>query len=344
MRSLENSCTWGERVFVRADLDVSLEEYKVGNREREIGSEVQIEGAIRLARLKPTVDYLLEEGRSVIIGGHIGRPSEPDQSLSTKRLIQPLKKILKADIEFHGDISRRPRARIVLLENLRFAKGETSNDAEFARRLAPLADMYVNEAFGNSHREHASMVALPKLLPSYAGFNLTREMQVLSDVLDKPQRPFVAVVGGAKIETKLPVIENLAKVADTVLVGGMLPAELSVNPIAFPDNVLVAQVDDSGKDITRESQERFASIIRESRTVVWNGAMGVFERGYAEGTLQIARAIIDSKGFSVAGGGQTTEFLTKYHLTDRFSFVSSGGGAMLEFLAGKNLPGVEVLS
>src|SRR3990167_9380046 len=177
MRSLSELEVSGKRAFVRADLDVTIEEHRQGG-ERDFSSEVLTEGVLRLARLKQTVDYLLEGGDSVTIAGHIGRPIGESPSLSTSRLVQAASKLLGTDIEFQQDIFQRPNNRVVLLENLRFFEGETTNDPEFANRLASNADFYVNEAFGNSHREHASMVTIPRLLPAYAGLNLEREVKV----------------------------------------------------------------------------------------------------------------------------------------------------------------------
>lgn len=343
MRTLKDLEVSGKRAFVRADLDVTLEDQRLGG-ERDLGHEVQLEGTLRLARLKETIDFLLENGNHVTIAGHINRPTEPTPQLSTRMLIQPLKKLLGIDIEFQEDFFQQPQNSVTLLENLRFNQGETTNDPRFAASLASHADLYINEAFGNSHREHASMVTMPKLLPGYAGINLEREVQVLSEVLDKPSHPFVAIIGGAKIDTKLPVIKRLSRVADVVLVGGILSSEISDSSITLPDNVEVAEIDESGQDITIDSQKRFAEIIRRSNLVVWNGAMGVFEQGHAKGTLAIVEAIKGSSAFSVAGGGQTAEFLAKYGLTDDFSFVSTGGGAMLDFLAGKELPALQALA
>ena len=381
----------GKRVFVRADLDVPLREAQVSKDERPFGFAqgeltTNAEIATRLTNLKPTVDYLIENGASkVIIAGHIDRPSprlqngKPviDPALSTKQLLKSLSTILNHEIVFVGNLDEvsprryeeRPRSsssRIILLENLRFWKGETENDLEFAKKLASFADCYVNEAFGNSHREHASMVALPSLFADVkdllepegsaeperpegfyprraAGIHLEKEVEVLSNLLKNPERPFVAIVGGAKIETKVPVIANFAKIADQVLVGGELPLEIAKSGMEFPPNVSIGKLTIDGKELSRESVNQFIEKIKGAKTIIWNGPTGVFEEGFESCTLAIAQAILESGAYSIVGGGETTQFLGSKNLLSRFSFVSAGGGAMLEFLAGKDLPGIKAL-
>lgn len=328
----------GRRVFLRADLDVPLEK--------------SVETATRLTNLKPTVDYLLKnQAKQIIIAGHIDRPEKPDPTLSTKNLINDLEKILSRSVTFkldfeNGDRTLASIAQLVLFENLRFWPGEVANDANFAKQLASMADIYINEAFGNCHREHTSMVSLPGLLPHAAGLHLQKEMEVLSKVLKAPEHPFVAIVGGAKIETKVPVIENLAKIADYVLVGGAIAKELRVESSLLPDNskMVVASLTADTKDISEESTREFKTQISSAKTVVWNGPMGVFEEGFDLGTRSIAQSIIESGAYSVVGGGDTTQFLGTLGLLSRFSFVSAGGGAMLEFLSGKQLPGIKALN
>lgn len=356
----------GKRVFLRADLDVPLE-------------EGDVEAATRLTNIKPTVDWLVEHGASqIIIAGHIDRPTGPDPEKSTKKLLESLEKILGRKIEFvenfSGPVNTFPpasaqsdqqtnydqksnsdlravgnpssvaTAKILLFENLRFWPGEEKNDAEFAKLLATLADCYVNDAFGNCHRAHASMVALPSLLPHSAGIHLEEEVNQLTKLIEQPQKPFVAIVGGAKIETKLPVISNLVKIADHVLVGGELPVEVKKDGQTFGENVTVATLTDDDKDISIESARAFSQIISSAKTVVWNGPMGLFEEGKVEGTLTVANAIISSGAYSVIGGGDSTQFLGAKGLLSKFSFVSAGGGAMLEFLAGHEMPGIEALN
>lgn len=331
-----------KRVFVRADLDVPLE------KSQESGVKNQeLEGSTRLLNLKNTVNYLLGKEAKVIIAGHIDRPEKPDPSLSTKQLIEPLQDILGQQISFADQIPNTgykiPDTNIVLLENLRFWPGEIANDQEFAKQLAAIADCYVNEAFGNCHRLHASMVSLPALLPHAAGFHLQQEVEELSKLLSGPTKPFVAIVGGAKIETKLPLVRNLSQIADNVLVGGELPLEIKKQGLSLPPDVIVANLTADSKDIDAASQNKFSQIIHDAKSVIWNGPMGLYEEGNSAGTLAIAKAIVQSGAYSLVGGGETVDFLAKNNLVSQFSFVSAGGGAMLEFLSGKTLPAIEAL-
>ena len=321
---------------MRADLDVPVKEFTV--------KSSQYSGATRLTNLKYTIDYLYKQGASkIIIAGHIDRPEKPDPELSTKQLRFILEQILLRSVYFAQNLEKQVEGYLVLLENLRFFQGEEANDTAFAVKLLSLADIYVNEAFGNCHRNHASMVALPRLLPHAAGLHLAKEVDELSKILKGPQKPFVAIVGGAKIETKLPLVEHLAKIADFVLVGGELPVETKDKQMTFPQNVLVASLTADVKDISDESIYQFKEKIANARTVVWNGPLGLFEEGYNEGSREIAGSVIDSGAYSVVGGGETVEFLAKNNFLSKFSFVSSGGGAMLEFLSGKTLPALKAL-
>lgn len=339
-----------KRVFVRADLDVPIDQPET------LKGKLETETASRLTNLKPTIDYLVREGaKQVVIAGHIGRPEGPDPSKSTKNLIEPLKNILGKEIIFFDRLpfdnaqggpetdDRIPDAEILLFENLRFWEGETKNDVEFAKKLASFVDVYVNEAFGNCHRAHASIVALSAQLPHAAGLHLEEEVRVLKKLLEMPARPFVSIVGGAKMETKIPVVENLAQISHHVLIGGELPLEIEKSQMKFGENVVVARLAESKKDIDLESVHQFVRYIQSAKTIVWNGPMGLFEEGYETGTRAIARAIVESSAFSVVGGGETAQFLEKEGLLSSFSFISAGGGAMLEFLAGKTLPGIAAL-
>jgi len=347
-----------KKVLLRADLDVPL-----------TGVAFE-EASTRLTNLKPSVDQLFNENAKIIIIGHIDRPQKPDPALSTRQLIDPLQKIFKRTIVFKKDFPPSPEAshfaeassdksegqavnpdtgsgvlesQVTLFENLRFWPGEVNNDQEFARKLANLADFYVNDAFGNCHRSHASMVGVPQLLPSAVGSHLKTEIDELSKLIKNPQHPLIAIVGGAKIETKLPVIENLAKIADFVLVGGELPIEIKKFDQRTADNVIVAALADENKDLSQESIEKFIKVIKSAKTVVWNGPQGMFEEGFSHGSLSVAKAIIESGAHCVVGGGETTQFLEQNNLLSKFSFVSAGGGAMLDFLAGKKLPALELL-
>lgn len=332
-----------KRVFLRADLDIDVETHRATSREREIGAETEAISLNRLISLRPTIDYLLSQNCQIIIAGHRKRPTGPDPKLSTKPLAGVMAEIIGQDVEFQEDVNTTPSGRIVLLENLRFYPGEVANDVQFAQRLAQLADVYVNEAFANCHRNHASMVALPQLLPHQAGFGLEIEVRVLSKLLESPPRPFVAVIGGAKLETKIPVINNLSEVADKVLIGGALPMEILKKRYRFNDNVMVATLDPSNRDISEESSTRFAAILRSAKSIAWNGPMGQFEQGYNRGSLAVAWAMVESGAYTIAGGGETAKLLSTCVGEDGISFISNGGGAMLELLAGNELPGLKAL-
>lgn len=353
MKSLSEIDVYKKRVFLRGDLDIPVEssDISTGNLV-EVHNKLDSETATRLTNLKESVDYLLRgQAKQVVIAGHIGRPQAKlldgkpvvDPALSTKNILEQLKGILKVEIGFCGDFTSMAQNQVILFENLRFFQGEVENDTEFAKKLASMADIYINDAFGVCHRKHASMVALPALLPHAAGLHLEEEVRVMTKLLEMPARPFVSIVGGAKIETKLPVIENLSKISHNVLIGGELPIEIEKTGKKFSENVLVAKLDENKKDISLESASKFATIIREAKTIIWNGPMGLYEEGFDVGNKAIANAILESGAYSVVGGGETTQFLEKHNLLSRFSFVSAGGGAMLEYLAGKELPGILAL-
>jgi phosphoglycerate kinase len=237
------------------------------------------------------------------------------------------------------------------LENLRFFKEEEENDEGFSQKLASLADVYVNDAFASSHRKHASIVGITRFLPSFAGVRLEKEVTELTKVLENPKRPLGFVIGGAKIETKLPLVERMHKVADFVLVGGEIAENDKIlikvqheKLTGQKSVVLVADLTEDSKDITQKSAENFVSVLNSCETVVWNGPMGQIEdENFQTGTEILVNGITASKAYTVVGGGDTLGFLKSKNLLDKFSFVSTGGGAMLEFLTGDMLPGLEVL-
>jgi len=231
--------------------------------------------------------------------------------------------------------------RFLLLENLRFHPGEKANDPEFAGELAGLADIYVNECFATSHRAHASIVGVPKLLPAYGGLRLEEEVETLSKVREDPVRPLVFVMGGAKTETKVPLVRKISKYADRILLGGRLMFEKSLENVP---NVVFPVDDVDGFDIGPETIELFKEILVEAGTVVWNGPLGKFESAdYADGTKEIASFLTQISADIVVGGGDTVAALKQFGLRDKIGFVSTGGGAMLAFLAGEHLLGIEVL-
>lgn len=337
----------GKKVFLRADLDVPLS--KTG----------AIDDDTRLNAWFKTLSYLLEQNATVIIGGKLGRPRGIDEGLSVKPIASWLsQKLNDLNIEVleskRGDFKGwEIGQRVFLLENLQFYKEEKANDQIFAGKLAALAQVFVNDAFAVCHRENASVVGIPKLLPHFAGFRLQKEIEELGIVLEQPKRPLVVIIGGAKLETKLPLVTKMDCLADYVLVGGKLAQEKDAILQAEREkesdtkHLVIADLIPSGFDITEESTRAFVEIIQNAQLVVWNGPMGKIEEGNGEGTEvgteRVAQAIAESSAHTVVGGGDTLEFLRKRNLTDKFSFCSTGGGAMLAFLSGEALPGIEVL-
>jgi phosphoglycerate kinase len=327
----------GKRVLVRGDLDVPLKDGVV-------------EDDTRIKESLPTIKYLLEEGAQVILLGHLGRPEgKVVEELSLKPVAEKIKELLSPQLqiveltncELGGFKGFGIGKNLTVLENLRFFPGEESNDPEFARKLASLGDFYVNEAFATSYRAHASIVGVPQLLPHAAGLHFASEVENLSRAIENPAKPLVVIIGGAKPETKLPMLEEFAKKADWVLVGGTLAKG---NIEKKPQNVLSANLTNDGFDINEKSIEKFSGIIKTAGTIVWNGPMGKYEEEKWEvGTRKISQAIADSSAFKIVGGGDTIAALTKFNLIDKMGYVSTGGGAMLGFLAKGMLPGIEAL-
>lgn len=338
--SLDSANVRGKRVFVRCDFDVPLEGETIADDSRLVASI-------------STIEYLLEEGATVIAVGHLGRPEKFD----TKQSLLPIVKWFAQEFGTEPKQTHiedlpgwKLKENLFILENLRFNPGEEANDPVFAHKLAYGVDLYVNEAFASSHRSHASIVALPQLLPHYAGFHFQKEVKVLSSLVDSPKRPLSVIVGGAKIETKLPLISKMHRFADYVLVGGELAendkelASVAHQKLTDKKSVLlVADLTTDKEDITEHSIQNFIQIINSSATIVWNGPMGEFEKRFDLGTREIANAIASSGVYSVVGGGDTVSFLSKEGLLSKFSFVSTGGGAMLQFLTGESLPGILAL-
>jgi phosphoglycerate kinase len=340
-RSVRDADVAGKRVLVRADLNVPLE-----------GGCVADDTRIRASL--PTLHDLLGRGAAhVAVCSHLGRPKGPDPAFAIAPVAARLRELLPDD-------------RIEVLENTRFDPGETANDPETAKRLAEGRDLYVNDAFGSAHRAHASTEGVARLLPAYAGFLLERELEMLGRLLGEVERPFVLVAGGAKVDDKVGVLVNLGGRADAVLVGGKMAEQLREdNPLPFdaelPVDVVaaaafeedaesrVAPYDDVpegwlGLDIGPETRERFAEVVRGARTIFWNGPMGVFEwPRFAGGTKAVAQAVAEAEAYSVVGGGDSVRALVELGLADRVSWVSTGGGASLELLEGKELPGVEAI-
>ena len=336
-RSVRDADVAGKRLLVRVDFNVPLEDGRVAD-------DTRIRAAL------PTIELLLERGAAeVVLASHLGRPQGEDPALS----LQPVEARLRELVD-------DPRIR--LLENTRFNGGETKNDVEFARELADELDLYVNDAFGAAHRAHASTEAVAHLLPAYAGLLLERELAELGALLEDPDRPFVAVLGGAKVEDKIGVLRSLGERADTVLIGGKMAEEVDPGGgYELPLDVVAAASFDAdaesrvvaadgvpdgwlGLDIGPETRRAFAERIGRSKTVFWNGPMGVFEwPRFAEGTKAIADAVAVADAHTVVGGGDSVRAVEELGLADKIDWISTGGGAALELLEGKELPGVAAI-
>lgn len=317
----------GKNVIVRADLDLA-----------ERNGQLE---TFRLDRLIPTLRDLLSRGASVRIIAHRGRPNGiPNPALSTAPFAPLLSERLGEEVRFAGDITSSPSGKISLFENLRFSPGEENNSQDFVEALLGLGEIYVNESFASAHRSHASVTSLPKYLPHFAGLNLMAEVENLTKILERPERPLVVIIGGSKVETKRPLIERMQTLADAVLIGGSL-----VNEGLQPMEKVILPLDNiSGKDIGTQTQELFKKWINSAKTIVWNGPMGIYEDpAFAAGSVAVARAVSASPAFTVVGGGETIACLNELGLLPQIKFVSTGGGAMLEFLSGKPLPGLEAL-
>jgi len=341
-RSVRDADVAGKTVLVRADLNVPLEEGRIAD-------DTRIRASL------PTLRLLLDNGASdVRVCSHLGRPKGYDEQFA-------MAPVAARVAELVGD------ERVRVLENTRFNAGETKNDEGFARELADGCDVYVNDAFGSAHRAHSSTEAVARLLPAYAGLLLLSELEHLGRLLGDVERPFVLISGGAKVDDKLGVLQNLGGRADTVLIGGKMAEQLRVeNPLDFdvelPSDVVgaaefaedaesgVYRVDELpdawlGLDIGPETRERFAAKLADARTIFWNGPMGVFEwPKFAAGTTAVAQAVAaNEQAFSVVGGADSVRALNEAGLADKVSWVSTGGGASLELLEGKELPGVAVI-
>ena len=326
---------------MRADLNVPL-------------ANGQVADDTRIRASLPTLQLLLERGAAeVVVCSHLGRPNGEEPAFSMKPVEARLRELL-------------PEERIRVLENTRFDPGETKNDPEFARELADDLDLFVNDAFGSAHRAHSSTVGVAELLPAYAGLLLERELEELGKLLGEVERPFVLISGGAKVEDKLGVLEHLGGKADTVLVGGKMAEQIrDENPLTFevelPTDVIAASefaedaearvvpYDDLpdgwlGLDIGPETRKAFAAAIAGAGTVFWNGPMGVFEwPRFAEGTRAVADAVARTDAHTVVGGADSIRALTEMGLVDQVDWASTGGGASLELLEGKELPGVAAI-
>ncbi len=375
----------GKRVLVRVDYNVPIKDGKVGDDTR-----------IRAAQ--PTIDYLLENGAAVILCSHLGRPKEgPDPKYSLKPVAEYLSAMIKKPVAFAEDcIGPKAQAAaealkpgdLLLLENTRFHPEEEKNNPKMAEQMAALADVYVNDAFGSAHRAHASTEGVAKFLPAVAGFLMEKEIRYLGAAVADPAKPFVAILGGAKISDKIGVIKNLLTKADTILIGGGMAntffkaqgypvgdslvedqaldiakeiLQSAGTKLRLPVDVVLADkfdaaadhkvmstgaVSDSWRilDIGPETMENYSKVIKDAKTVVWNGPMGVFEfPEFAKGTFGIAKAVADSSATSIIGGGESVAAVRQSGLAEKITHISTGGGASLEMLEGLTLPGVAAL-
>ena len=336
--------------------------------------------AWRLKAGIPTIQLLLRRAKSIVIVSHRGRPDKNSKKYSLQRDASILSKYLRHPVRFipyldfsriAEDVRRAPKKSIFLLENIRFMKGEAENDARFAKQLAGIADFYVNDAFAVSHRANASVAAITRFLPSFAGLEFEKEVQMLSRVMRRPKRPLAVIVGGAKAEDKLGLLHYFKHKADWIMLGGAtanamlrikgveVGSSLAAHGIEKNPDVreiekfphLVLPIDwkaERGKifDIGAKTEALFAKKIAGAQTIIWNGPLGLMEKKkFAHGSVAIANMIIANKrAFRLVGGGETVGFLYQHHLEHKFDFVSTGGGAMLDFLSGRKLPGIRALS
>ena len=311
----------GTKVFVRCDLDVPVENGVVKE-------------AFRLESSLPTLKFIIEKGGIPVIAGHMGKPEgKEDPKLSTQQLVPYFNEKL-------GE------GTYEILENLRFNPGEEENSEEFSKELASKAEIFVNESFATCHRKHASIVGITVFLPSFAGFNLQKEVEALTKVMQNPEKPLALIIGGIKLESKMPVIEKFFDKADFIMLSSILSANWSKE---ITHNMLLAENKDvESKDINENTRQKFIWAIEKSRTILWAGPLGMYEDDqFIQGTKEIAEKIAEvteNNGvYSVVGGGDTVAAINKLGLMYKFSFVSTGGGAMLQFLAEGALPGTEVL-
>lgn len=379
----------GKRVFVRVDFNVPIEDGKITDDKR-------------IRETLPTINFLIEKGAKVILASHLGRPNgqvveELRHTASAERLAVLLgKQVMKANEAIgeavEAQVAALDNGDVLLLENVRFYEGEEKNDPEFAKALAKLADLFVNDAFGAAHRAHASTEGIAHLLPAVSGLLMERELEVLSKALNNPERPFTAIVGGSKVKDKIAVIDKMLEIADNVLIGGglsytffkaqgheigkslvdnskldlalefmekakklgknfLIPVDIIVtDDFSANANTQVVDIDSipadwEGIDIGPKTRELYADVIKNSKLVVWNGPMGVFEiEPFSHGTQAVARACAETAGYTVIGGGDSAAAAEKFGLADKMDFISTGGGASLEFMEGKVLPGVVALN
>ena len=343
IKKIQDADLENKKILVRADFNVSIVDGKV-------------QDDFKLRACKETIEYLLsQQGAKIALASHFGRPDgKINPEFSLRQIQDELAKILNKKIIFIPDcvgdivreaVQKQQASEIILLENVRFYGEEEKNDPDFSKKMAENFDVFINDAFSVCHRDQASMTGVTKFLPSYAGFWLQKEITEMEKIKNNFERPAVAIIGGAKIETKLPVIKLFEEKYDYVLVGGKIANEAIDQKIEFSDKVILPfDFIDDRLDIGPKTLEKFKEIIKTAKTIVWNGPMGKFEeKKYVTGTDEISKAILESDAYTVVGGGETIEVLEKNDAIDKISFVSTGGGAMLEYLSGNKMPGIEAL-
>ncbi|MCK4630118.1 MAG: phosphoglycerate kinase [Bacteroidales bacterium] len=394
MKTIDNYDFTGKKAIIRVDFNVPI------NEKLEVADDTRIRAAL------PTIKKILSSGGSVILMSHLGRPKgEYEEKFSLKNVIPRLSELLETEVKFAKDcigdetskiVNELKPGNVLLLENLRFHKEEKSGEETFAKKLADLADVYVNDAFGTAHRAHASTTIIAKFFPEEKmfGYLIGNELKSMDKILHQPEKPFTAIMGGAKVSDKIQVIENLLDKVDNLIIGGGMTytfikarggkigaslveedkldmannlirkAEAKNVKLYLPvDNVIADKFENDAKteetpvdevpdgwmglDIGQKTIEGFSEIIKHSKTILWNGPMGVFEMSnFQNGTETIAKVIAETteKGaYSLIGGGDSVAAINKYNLKDKVSYVSTGGGAMLEYIEGKELPGVEAI-
>lgn len=379
----------GKKVFVRCDFNVPMDE------KQNITDNTRIKAAL------PTIKYLLEQNCKIILASHLGRPKgEVKPEFSLKPVAKELSKLLGKDVIMANDVigedatskaENLKEGEIMLLENVRFHREETDNDPEFAKKLASMAEIFVNDAFGTAHRAHASTTGIADYIPGVAGFLIEKELKFLGNAINNPERPFVAILGGAKVSDKIGVIDSLLDKVDTLMIGGgmaytffkaqgynvgnslcevektdlaleemkkakakgvklLLPIDTKIGKEFKPDTesktVAWTEIPDEweGFDIGEKTIEMFKKELQNAKTVIWNGPLGLFEFDqFAIGTNEIAKTLADLDATTIIGGGDSAAAVTKAGLADKMTHISTGGGASLEFLEGKKLPGIECL-
>ena len=387
MEKLEDLDLSGKRVLIRVDFNVPIKNGRILNDKKIVES-------------MPTIKYVLEQGAAVILCSHLGRPDGFDKSLSLKLVFKRLGKYLKRKMFFAEDViskDAKTKAKnlkpgeVLLLENVRFEEGETKNDEKVAKGLASLADVFVNDAFASLHRAHASTVGVTKFLPSAVGFLVEREIEMLSSVMNNPERPYVAILGGSKVSDKIGIISNLMKNVDTILIGGAMAftfisavggnvgsskvdfesitlankllakaKERGVEVVLPVDAVCATELKEDvktktfnsfeipegmmGLDVGRKTIRAYAKALKGAKTVIWNGPVGAFEyKKFSKGTKKLAKKVGALSAKKIAGGGDTANAIISFGLKNKFTHISTGGGATLEFFEGKTLPGIDAI-